>query len=1052
MTYYYKKYEWTAFTEADLLASGKNGCDFGIGDSFVMSQPSVKMSTYDDDSKLSGDSWYDWYDYSEDRSGQDGYVDGKAAGCKMFAEQYHVLHGSDGKTYYMIEIQIEGHDSAGAGNGYFTYYGAQPAAGVELTVVNTCNVSGSWIDYSCLGAGTSAPPNTPPTFTNVPANGVFCVDENTKLVVDLNAKDADGDALNFSLVGGEDAALFEIDAKTGVLTFKAAPDFEAPGSKDGDNLYKVIVAVDDGKGGIKHAELSVCVKDVDETPKCVVYEAEDMNLSCYTVKCASSASGGEYVALTGYHGSASQVFDGASGDYDLTLRFWDAARGDGYVKILVNGHEVGMARLNAENNQWSEVKIEDLNLSKGDVVTLKGYGVGCEYAIIDNIKLCPADPAIKPGALEGRLFLDADKDGLDNAEAGVAGVTVQLLDSAGNVVATTTTGVDGDYRFDGLQPGEYRVAFPTEFEGRVLTDQNVGSDDRIDSDAGTATGITDVATVLEGQITKDVDAGLKDPGTAAVEGRIFIDANDNAVDDAEAGAGGVTVRLLNAAGAVVATTVTAADGSYVFDRLDAGDYVVEFPKTADGRVLVAANVGADDTIDSDADTATGRTGTISLSIGEVSSDNDAGLKDPATASIGNLVFLDADRDGVQDASEAGVQGVTVTLFMGGVAMATTTTDANGNYLFTGLKAGTYTVGFTEKAGFDFTAANVGPNDALDSDADAVTGITGPITLGIGQTNLDVDAGLVIENRAPEAMDDADKTCADDAVTVDVLANDGDLDGDALSITQVAGQDIVEGGSVDVDGVSIALIDGKLVFDGSAAYADLILGQKATVSYSYEVSDGKGGFDTANVDMTFCGATNTLDTIKDSLPSSGSLVLSRDGALGGDFYGVTLSGTGDERFDGKFFDITYCVSAYDPINPGVAVPYDMYLADEASVPTGVIENPENLDIVNWILNQSFETMDNGDGTGTNYTEAEIQGAIWGLTDDIVFVSSSLGTNANAQEIYDLALANGEGFVAGEGDIVGLVLDPTAEAEAAGNSQPLIIGVEWDMLEQDCFCFA
>lgn len=1056
MTFFHKKYEWTAFTEADLLANGKNGHDFGKGDSFVMSHATVKMATFDNDNTLSGatSSWFGKSDYATDRHGQDGYVDGKAVGCKMYAEQYHVLKGSDGKVYHLIEIKIEGHDSAGAGNGYFTFYGPQPAAGVHLTVTNTCSVSGSWIDYSCLGAGKSAPPNTPPTFTNVPANGVFCVDENTKLVIDLNAKDKDGDAFHFSIEGGEDAKWFEIDAKTGELSFKHAPDFEAPTDKNGDNAYKVIVAVTDTKGGVTHKELTVNVKDVDEAPKCIIIEAEDMKLSCYTVKHASSASDGQYIALTGYNGSATQKFDGPTGEYDFTLRFWDAAKGDGFIKILVNGKLVETVRLNAETNKWSEATIEGLDLKKGDVITLQGYGKGCEFAIIDNIKLCPAEPDanVKPGALEGRLFVDANKDGLDNNEAGVAGVTVQLLNAAGDVVKTATTGADGGYRFEGLQPGDYRVVFPTEVEGRILTEQNVGNDDRIDSDANVATGITDVATVVGGQITKDVDAGVKDPGTAALEGRIFIDENDNALDDAEPGVEGITVRLLTATGALVATTVTAADGSYVFEGLDAGNYVVEFPKTVDGRVLVDANVGTDDTIDSDANTATGRTGVISLEIGELSENNDAGLKDPATASLGNFVFLDANKNGLQDGGETGVKGVTVTLFSAGVAIATTTTDANGNYLFTGLKAGTYTVGFTEKAGFDFTAANVGGNEALDSDADPVTGLTGPITLGIGQTNLEVDAGLVIENRAPDAMNDAAKTCASDAVTVNVLANDTDADGDMLTITKVAGQAITEGGTVDVDGVSISLVGGKLVFDGSEAYADLLVGSKAKVSYSYEVGDGNGGFDTAKVDLTFCGEKNTLETIKNSLPTGGTLVLTRDGAFGGDFYGVTLSGTGDDRFDGKFFDITYCVAAYDPIVPNVEIPYNIYLADQGSVPVGIIARPQNLDMVNWILNQGFEDKDNGDNMSQTYTEAEIQGAIWGLTDNIVFVNSGLGTTANAREIYNLALANGEGFEAGEGDIVGLILDPTAEAEAAGNRQPLIIGVEWDALEQDCFCFA
>lgn len=1055
MTFFHKKYEWTAFTEADLLANGKNGNDFGKGDSFVMTHATVKMATFDNDGTLSGaaSSWFSKTSYSTDRTGQDGYVNGTQVGCKMYAEQYHVLRGSDGKIYYLIEIKIEGHDSPGAGNGYFTFYGAQPAAGVNLTVINTCSVSGSWIDYSCLGAGPSAPPNTPPTFTNVPADGVFCVSENTKLVIDLNAKDKDGDAFHFSIEGGEDAKWFEIDAKTGELSFKQAPDFEAPTDKNGDNVYKVIVAVTDTKGGVSYKELSINVKDVDETPKCIIIEAEDMKLSSYTVKSASSASDGKYIALTGYHGTATQVFDGPSGNYDFTLRFWDAAKGDGLIKVLVNGKLATSFRLNAENNQWSEKTLAGLTLNKGDVITLQGSGVGCEYAIIDRIKLCPAEPSIKPGALEGRLFIDANKDGIDNNEAGVAGVTVQLLNAAGQVIDTAVTGADGGYRFQGLQPGEYRVVFPTEVEGRVLTDQNVGSDDRIDSDADVSTGITDVAKVVAGQTTKDVDAGLKDPGNAALEGRIFVDKNDNALDDNEPGLGGVTVRLLTSTGVLVATTLTAEDGSYVFEGLDAGAYVVQFPKTIDGRVLVTANVGNDDTIDSDASIETGRTEVITLEIGQLSENNDAGFKDPATASLGNLVFLDANKNGLQDADEVGVKGVTVTLFSGGVAIATTTTDAQGSYLFTGLKAGTYVVGFTEKPGFDFTKANVGNNEAIDSDADVVTGLTGPITLGIGQINLDVDAGLVVENRAPDAKDDMAKTCATSAVTVDVLANDTDADGDVLTITKVAGQAIVEGGSVDVDGVTISLVGGKLVFDGSSAYADLLVGSKAKVSYSYEVGDGNGGFDTAKVDLTFCGEKNTLETIKNSLPASGNLVLSLD-LTGDQLYTAVLSATGDARFDGKTFDVAFCGNAGLPIKTGVNVPVTFHLGTELTAPNS-IKNPGNLDMVNWILNQDFGSQDNGDGVGKTFTEAEIQGAIWGLTDNFLFVNEaipSFGTKANAQEIYDMALANGEGFVAGKGDIVSIILDPTSAAIAAGNKQPIIIGVEWDALAQDCFCFA
>lgn len=200
MTYYqtgFNSYQWTAFTEADLLANGRNGTSFGLGDSFVMSgKATVTMSTVDNDCALNGDNSF-WYgdNASEDRSGQDASVNGAAVGCKMYAESYHVLHGSDGKTYYLIEINVEGYSAPGQGDSFYSFYGAKPMAGVQLTVVQTCNVSGNWVDYRCLGAGDLAPPNTPPQFTNVPENGVLCVAENTKLVIDLNATDADGDVL-----------------------------------------------------------------------------------------------------------------------------------------------------------------------------------------------------------------------------------------------------------------------------------------------------------------------------------------------------------------------------------------------------------------------------------------------------------------------------------------------------------------------------------------------------------------------------------------------------------------------------------------------------------------------------------------------------------------------------------------------------------------------------------------------------------------------------------------------------------------------------------------
>ena len=49
--------------------------------------------------------------------------------------------------------------------------------------------------------------------------------------------------------------------------------------------------------------------------------------------------------------------------------------------------------------------------------------------------------------------------------------------------------------------------------------------------------------------------------------------------------------------------------------------------------------------------------------------------------------------------------------------------------------------------------------------------------------------------------------------------------------------------------------------------------------------------------------------------------------------------------------------------------------------------------------------------------------------------------------NLALLHGNGFVAGHGDILGLILDPTAPA---GQDQPFIIGVQFNLFEENCLC--
>uniref|UniRef100_UPI003FA1D457 SdrD B-like domain-containing protein n=1 Tax=Paenirhodobacter enshiensis TaxID=1105367 RepID=UPI003FA1D457 len=655
-------------------------------------------------------------------------------------------------------------------------------------------------------------------------------------------------------------------------------------------------------------------------------------------------------------------------------------------------------------------------------------------------------------------------------ETGAAGQTVKLVNAAGAVIATTTTAADGSYSFTGLDAGEYRVQFPTNVNGKVLVNANVGSNDAIDSDADPATGLTGPVYLAIGEAKTDTDAGVKDPGTASLAGRIFFDANGNNVDDGEAGVGGQTVQLVNAAGAVIASATTAADGSYIFTGLDAGNYQVKFPTNVGGKVLVNANVGSNDAIDSDADPATGLTGTIPLAIGEAKTDTDAGLKDPGTAAIGNFVFFDANANGLQDTGEAGVSGVKVTLYSAaGAVLATTTTDASGKYLFDGLKAGTYKVGFEEKVGYNFTTADVGSNDTLDSDANVVTGLTAPITLGIGQINLTVDAGLVAEfvNTPPVAVNDVAGTCADVPKTVDVLANDSDADGHALSITAINGMAIAEGQTVTTaTGTLVTLSGGKLAVNGEAAWAALDIGQQATETISYTISDGKGGTATANLAMTFCGDANTVTSLVNSLPdgtvtyrvqASNEVLPIEDYA-----FNLQLVSTGDNRLNGDVFARAYCLDMTEPflraetleaapiasgklIGATEAAAPAVFGADQFSFYNGQHAG-ENLDLVHWILNQDFASQ-----AGGQFNEWEVQRAIWALTNNfdqsnLDAISTGFGQQADVNTILAQAAAHGEGFVPGVGDIIGVIVDP-GNANPA-NTQPFIIGMHFE--DYDCLC--
>jgi hypothetical protein len=185
-----------------------------------------------------------------------------------------------------------------------------------------------------------------------------------------------------------------------------------------------------------------------------------------------------------------------------------------------------------------------------------------------------------PNRFGGRVWFDGNRNGRQDAvETGVAAVPLRLVKADGGDVATTTTGADGRYHFDGIPDGTYQVCFdpkalPPGYLGDQWTRPHTGAGTR-DSDVELSTGCTEAATVGVGHREEStVDAGLVSPRNR-VGDLLWFDRNTDGVPEpGEPGVAGVAVTMKDSAGRTVAGTRTGPDGAYLLDDLPDGSYRV----------------------------------------------------------------------------------------------------------------------------------------------------------------------------------------------------------------------------------------------------------------------------------------------------------------------------------------------------------------------------------------------------------------------------------------------------------------------------------------------
>ena len=290
-------------------------------------------------------------------------------------------------------------------------------------------------------------------------------------------------------------------------------------------------------------------------------------------------------------------------------------------------------------------------------------------------------------------------------------------------------------------------------EGKTITNTaTLGDYDQVDSnkDNNTSSASFTVGGSISGTIYNDKDASW---------------TNDT---DTDKPFEGVTVRLLDADGNPVKdstgaeiTTKTDTNGNYTFNRLPLGDYKVEVvpdQATVDGKNVKLSDYKQTygyETSTSRTDAGKGKltTPAISLTASKANVTKvDFGFVKPAA--VGNYVWFDANKNGIQDAGEYGVPGARISLVdaldrpvldANGNPVKPVLSDENGLYKFENLLPNTegdkgsksYTVRLWPPDSYGVTVTNAGTDTDKDSNGPAPK-----ITLTEGQEDMSIDLGLV----------------------------------------------------------------------------------------------------------------------------------------------------------------------------------------------------------------------------------------------------------------------------------------------------------------------
>ena len=313
-------------------------------------------------------------------------------------------------------------------------------------------------------------------------------DENAPATALVVAISENGDPISYAIAGGADAAHFTIDAQTGALSMVGAPDFEAPGDADGDNVYDVLVSATDGSKTASQT-VSVTIGNVDEGVKIlsgggadtVMLSLSENQAGVTTVAAVDldgdtvsyAIAGGADAGLFAIDAVTGQLAFVAAPNFETPVD----ANGDGSYKVTV----VASSGAFSATQSFS---IAVLNVNEGIAITSGGGAAAASISVAENgtavTTILASDPdgtapsySIVGGADAARFVINAQTGALrfaavpdyedpddangDNIYSVVVGASDgQLIDTQALTITVTDVNgrtINGTSAADTITPG-----------------------------------------------------------------------------------------------------------------------------------------------------------------------------------------------------------------------------------------------------------------------------------------------------------------------------------------------------------------------------------------------------------------------------------------------------------------------------------------------------------------------------------------------------------------------------------------------------------------------